>query len=71
MRIAIIGRTEILIKAAERLLDQGHTIPLVITSKEAPEYTKSTDDFERLASDSKAEFIQTPRIVEVLGAIQR
>ena len=71
MRIAIIGRTEILIKSAERLLDQGHTIPLVITSKEAPEYTKSTDDFERLASASKAEFIQTPRIVEVLDAIQR
>ena len=41
MKIAIIGRTEILLETAELLLKQGYSIPLVITAKEAPEYKKT------------------------------
>ncbi|GAB1465743.1 hypothetical protein MASR2M54_12430 [Aliarcobacter cryaerophilus] len=40
MKIAIIGRTEILYETVELLLKHGYEIPLIITSKEALEYTK-------------------------------
>jgi hypothetical protein len=46
MRIAIIGRTELLYNIIEQLLAKGHTISCVLTAKEAPEYTKSAEDFK-------------------------
>jgi len=49
MKVAIVGRTEILFKSIEFLLENGYEIPLIITSKEAPEYTKISKDFESLA----------------------
>lgn len=45
MRIAIIGRTEILYDVAERLHDEGHELVCVLTAKEAPEYKRTADDF--------------------------
>lgn len=69
MRVAIIGRTEILFETAELLVDQGHEIALVITNKEAPEYTKTAEDFRALAHNHGAVFIQTPRILETIDAI--
>ena len=70
MRIAIIGRTEILYETALRLRKQGHEIALVITSKEAPEYTKTSTDFRALAEEWSAPFIHTSRIEETIDAIR-
>lgn len=64
MRIAIIGRTEVLYETAEILRDNGHEIVVVITAKEAPEYTKTSDDFKMLADQLGVPFIHTPRIEE-------
>ena len=50
MRIAIIGRTEILYETACLLHASGHEIVCILTSKEAPEYTRKVIDFELLAS---------------------
>lgn len=62
MRIAIIGRSEYTYESALLLLKNGYEIPIIITSKEAPEYLYTSKDFEKLAKDIGAKFVHTPRI---------
>lgn len=64
MRIAIIGRTEILYNVAVRLKQAGHAISCILTAKEAPEYTRTADDFKSLAEQWRIPFAHGPRIVE-------
>src|SRR5689334_1634735 len=64
MRVAIIGRTEILYETAKRLAGAGHEIVCVLTSKEAPEYTRSADDFRALAITWSIPFANGSRITE-------
>lgn len=70
--VAIIGRTEILYNTALKALENGHQIPLIITSKEAPEYTRTSKDFEQLAHSIGATYIYTPKIntPEVIAKIK-
>ncbi len=49
MKVAVIGRTEILYELINKLLSLGHEVTCIVTAKEAPEYTKSKYDFEDLA----------------------
>ena len=49
MRVALIGRTEILYETAGVLINNGHSIVVIITAFEAPEYTKKSFDFSNLA----------------------
>ncbi len=70
MRIAIIGRSEFLYSTAELLLKNGYKIPLVITHKEAPEYTKTAKDFEELANNIGAKYIYTNRIENYIDEIK-
>jgi methionyl-tRNA formyltransferase len=62
MRLAVIGRTESLFQTAQMLRQAGHEIGLVITSKEAPEYTVTADDFARLADEIGAQFVRTAKV---------
>ena len=62
MKIAIIGRTEILYDTVVLLAEKGHEIKLIVTAKEAPEYTRTADDFKKLAKKLKAAFLCTPKI---------
>ena len=62
MRVAIIGRSELMYNTALLIAKLGYTIPLVITSKESPEYEVTSDDFERFALSNNAIFINTARI---------
>ena len=48
MKIAIIGRTEILYETAI-MLSKNHEITCIVTSKESAEYTKSSKDYKELA----------------------
>ena len=64
MKIAIIGRTKILYKTAELLLKNGYEIPIIITAKEAPEYTKTAKDFEELAKKIGADFLYAPKFTD-------
>lgn len=48
MKIAIIGRTEILYDTALRLRETGHEIACILTAKEALEYTRTAADFRDL-----------------------
>lgn len=71
MRIAIIGRRENLLETAIKLHQNGHEIALIVTAKEAPEYTATTDDFKQLANDLRVPFIQTPKINKLLDTIRQ
>lgn len=62
MKIAIIGRTEILYETMELLIKNGYEIPLIITSKEAPEYIKKSNDFEKMAEKIGATYIFTSKL---------
>lgn len=64
MKIAIIGRTELLYDAARRLREAGHDIVCILTAKEAPEYARKASDFRQLAIDWGIPFAQGPRILE-------
>lgn len=70
MRIAIIGRTEILYDTVKLLRGAGHTITCILTNKEAPEYTKTAVDFERLAAELSAPFASTAQIKNVMAMLQ-
>lgn len=77
MRIAIIGRSELLYNSAIALLENGHSIPLIITSKEAPEYKITATHFRELSEKINAAYIYSPSInheehlhkIKTLGAI--
>jgi len=70
MRVAIIGRTEILYGMVPRLISQGHQVALIVTAKEAPEYTKTSGDFKALAENLGVPFVHTPRIEEIAAQIR-
>lgn len=57
MKIAIIGRSEILYSTAKLLLAKGYEIALVITAKSSPEYTKKENDFKSFAKKINARYI--------------
>jgi methionyl-tRNA formyltransferase len=62
MRIAIIGRTATLLESANRLVDAGHSIGLVVTARPAPEYAAGEEDFAALAATHGAAFLSTPAL---------
>ncbi len=72
MRVIVIGRTEILYETIELLIAKGHTVPLIITCKEAPEYTRGISDFMTLADKIGSGFLQTAKVndAEVVRSIK-
>lgn len=70
MKIAVIGRTEILYKTTELLHSLHYAVPVIITAKEAPEYTKTSKDYEELAHKLGARFILTATIKKYIHEIK-
>ena len=70
MRIAIIGRTEVLYDTALQLRDQGHEIALIVTAKESAEYKKTAEDFRALSDACNVPYICTARIKEAIDVIR-
>jgi methionyl-tRNA formyltransferase len=71
VRVALIGRSEVLYDSGEQLAAQGHEVVLIITAKEAPEYCRSADDFERLAHQFGCTFIRSAKIGLLEDQIRR
>ncbi len=73
MRVAVIGRTRMLLDTAELLLQAGHQITLVATCRSSERHTAKEADFERLADTVGAEFflgqdLNRPDVVSRLRA---
>lgn len=64
MRVAIIGRSEILHDTAVLLRAGGHEIVCILTAKEAPEYQCGAEDFRALAEQWAVPFASSARIRE-------
>lgn len=62
MRVAAIGRTEVMYKSIELLIENGFEVPLIITAKESPESLKTAKDFENLATKIGAKFLCTSKL---------
>jgi methionyl-tRNA formyltransferase len=60
LRIAVIGRTEMLLEAGRRIAAAGHTVSLVATCKESSHETIRAADFERWAAEIGATFLRGP-----------
>ncbi len=71
MKVAIIGRSEILFHTIELFLKNKFEISIIITSKEAPEYKKTSKDFKNLAKKIKARFIYTNKIEKYIYEIKK
>lgn len=62
MRIAVIGRSEFLYDTVSHFLKTGHDVACILTAKEAPEYMRTSDDFNELALALKIPFAQGSNI---------
>lgn len=67
LRVAVIGRTEMLFNAAMRVRNDGHIISLVATSKESGHELASLADFEQLAKEARAPFLKGKALVSERG----
>ena len=70
MKVAIIGRTEILYESAEIISRSGYDIVSIFTSKEAPEYTRRVADFQTLATSLNVPFGVSSKIVNHLDLLK-
>jgi methionyl-tRNA formyltransferase len=61
MKIAVIGRTQVLYDTALGLRARGHQIGCVITAPAAPEYTRTEEDFRQLAATCDAPYFFATR----------
>jgi UDP-4-amino-4-deoxy-L-arabinose formyltransferase/UDP-glucuronic acid dehydrogenase (UDP-4-keto-hexauronic acid decarboxylating) len=64
LKISFIGRTEILYDSILLAKHQGHTISNILTAKEAPEYLKKREDFQRLAFELRTEYASGSNILD-------
>lgn len=62
MKFAAIGRTKILLDSIRQAVAAGHICTLIITTPESPESIISASDFEQLAQDIGATFLNTRHI---------
>jgi methionyl-tRNA formyltransferase len=64
MKVAIIGRTEILYDTAVQLREAGHDIVCILTAKDAPEYKRGAEDFRRLAERWGVPYACSAKIID-------
>jgi len=62
MKVAIIGRSDRLYRTTRKLVDEGHSIPIIVTCEAEDHYERTVDDFRKLADELNAEFRNTTDI---------
>jgi methionyl-tRNA formyltransferase len=67
MKVAIIGRTEILYDSMVSLRNAGYEIACILTAKEAPESTRTASDFRAAAAAWGIPFAQGSQILQHAG----
>ncbi len=67
LRVAVIGRTEMLLDAAKRVQSDGHIISLVATCRESGHELAGTVEFERLADESGVPFLKGRALISESG----
>jgi UDP-4-amino-4-deoxy-L-arabinose formyltransferase/UDP-glucuronic acid dehydrogenase (UDP-4-keto-hexauronic acid decarboxylating) len=62
MNIGVIGRSEFIYVVMQPLLDLGHKISFIVTSKAAPEYRISHEDFQEFATKNDIPYLYHPKV---------
>jgi UDP-4-amino-4-deoxy-L-arabinose formyltransferase/UDP-glucuronic acid dehydrogenase (UDP-4-keto-hexauronic acid decarboxylating) len=62
MNIGVIGRSEFIYDVIQPLLDLGHKISFIVTSKAAPEYRITHQDFQEFANKKEIPFLYHPKV---------
>ncbi|KAF0116760.1 MAG: formyl transferase [Rhodospirillaceae bacterium] len=62
MRVAVLGRTRLLLDTARALLNERHRLCLIGTCRADPSYDVREDDFHALAKEHGADFFNDSRI---------
>jgi len=70
MRIAVIGRTEMLYNSALVLESRGFELCCVVTARSEAEYTRDEFDFERLATERGIPFFKEPGSESLLDGVR-
>ena len=71
MRVAIIGRTEILYDTCIKIHEAGLKIACILTSKEAPEYKRTVEEeFKQLATKLSVPFAVGADILKLQSFLQ-
>ncbi|OGR90235.1 MAG: hypothetical protein A2992_07945 [Elusimicrobia bacterium RIFCSPLOWO2_01_FULL_59_12] len=61
MKFAALGRTHWLLDSIRACVESGHTLALIATARESPEYCATEKDFENLARQLQCPFISMSR----------
>lgn len=64
MKIGLIGRTSLLLETGKLLHEAGFNIGFVVTSKEAPEYDVTSNDFKEFAKERGCPFLHDPAVTK-------
>lgn len=64
MKVAVIGRTEMLLRSAQAVANAGYDIGVVLTSEKESHYRVGPRDFESFASQQDSAFFETHRITD-------
>ena len=64
MKIGLIGRTSLLLETGKLLHEAGFNIGFVVTSKEAPEYHVTSNDFKEFAKERGCPFLHDPAVTK-------
>jgi methionyl-tRNA formyltransferase len=67
MKIGIIGRSSLMMNTIMNVVSEGFEISFIITSKEAPEYSVSSADFELMAESLNCPFLYLPSFKNEIG----
>ena len=62
LNFGVIGRSEWLYDTIAALLKEGHKLTYIITTKEAPEYKKTSNDFRILAQEHGVPFLEASNL---------
>lgn len=65
MRISVLGRSEALYGVLEKIVTDGHQVTSIVSPKEAPEYSKTSDDFKKFATDMRIPFSSKANMVDL------
>ena len=67
MKVGIIGRSSLMMNTIKKVVSEGFEISFIITSKEAPEYSVSSADFEVMAESLNCSFLYLPSFKDEIG----
>lgn len=68
MRVAALGRTQMLFNAIRAVREEGHEITFIATAEASPEYRVGVHDFQRLASEIGCPFFSGASLKDAIGA---